>query len=93
MLTENEKKTLQHYEEDLAMPKWKYIFVYGIAFSALMAVFTFVTDFLLKDISFSEFGWHLLIRVSVATFLYGMFLRWLTRRDYRKLKRKELLPE
>ena len=91
MLTTKEQKTLRHYEEDLAMPKWKYILLYGLTFSVLMTVFTLLTDLLLKDNSFNAFGWHFLITVPVATFLYGTLMRWITVRYHQKLKKKELL--
>ncbi|HUR64794.1 MAG TPA: hypothetical protein VMZ03_00465, partial [Chitinophagaceae bacterium] len=87
MLTEKEQKTLRQYEEDLAMPKWKYILSYGLAFSILMTVFTFVTDLILKE-NYNKFGWHLLITVPVATYLYGTTMRWITVTNYQKLKKK-----
>jgi hypothetical protein len=93
MLTEKEKKIMRQYEDDLALPKWKYILVYGLSFSVLAAVFTFLTDYLLKNRSFGNFGWHLLIIIPVATFLYGILMRRFARRNYQKLKRKEPLPE
>jgi len=93
MLTVKEKKKLKHYEEDFAMPKWKYILVYGLMFSFLVVLTTILSNWVFENKPFAEVSWHLFIIIPVATFLYGVTMRWIGRRDYRKLKKKELLPE
>ena len=92
MLTEKEKKTLRHYEDDLAMPKWKYVLLYGLTFSVLMTGLTFLTDSVFDNKPFGKPGWRLLIMIPVATILYGTIMHRITKTYYRKLKRKELLP-
>ena len=93
MLTPKEKKQLTRYEEDLAMPKWKYILFYGLAFGILMVIITSLTDVFFNEITVSEIFrkrlWINLATVPFAGFFYGLLMRWLMVKQYRKLKGKE----
>ncbi len=93
MLTRKEIKKLKNYEEDFALPKWEYVLVYGLVFSFLVVIITILSNWIFKNEPFAEVGWHLFIIIPVATFLYGIAMRWIARKDYQKLKKKEQLPE
>ena len=93
MLTEKEKKLLSRYEEDLAMPKWKYVLLYGLSFALLLVIISVITDLLFDNVTLSEIFrrkfWISLAKAPLGGVLFGTIMRWLILRQYRKLKEKE----
>jgi hypothetical protein len=96
MLTEKEKKSLANLTENLTMPKWKFLLIYGLTFGILLAVTSSLADVFLAGVPVAEvLGkrlWINLAMVPVAGFLFAMILRWLNVKQYVKLKQKESLP-
>jgi len=95
MLTDKEKKKITRLKDDLSMPRWKYLLVYGLPFGVLLTIISVVTDVLFAGVSVAEiFGrriWFNLAMIPVAGFLFGFILRWLNVKQYIKLKEKESL--
>ena len=95
MLTEKQKRQIAKYEEDLAMPKWKYVLVNGLIFSILLVISNWISDFIRNDKSVSEViadrPWKYLITIPLSTFLFGFLMHWFISIHYRKLKNKELI--
>jgi hypothetical protein len=93
MLTEKEKKLLNRYEEDLAMPKWKYVLLYGLSFGLLLVIINVITDLLFDNVTLSEIFrrrfWISLATAPLGGILFGLIMRWLSLKQYRKLKDKE----
>lgn len=95
MLTTKEQKKLARLEDDMKMPPWKYILIYGMIFGVLLAIITAATD-LFQGITVTEILrkriWVNLAMAPVAGVLFGAILRWLSIKQYFKLKAKERLP-
>lgn len=93
MLTDKEKKLLARHRDDLAMPKWKFILLYGFSFGFLMLIVSSIWDMLFEHLSVSElFGgrfWTYLRVAPIGGFLFGLTMRWVIARQYNKLKGKE----
>ena len=94
MLTEKEKKMLARYEQDLALPKWKYVLVYGVlAFGLIMTFAMLISDLIFSNYTASQIFkkriWGHLITAPIAGVLYGITMRWLVSKQYHKLKGKE----
>ena len=94
MLTEIEKKQLERYERQLAIPKWKYILLYGvigwgIAAAILVSLITMVLDrhsiqhILQKEI------WFNLIFFPIGGIVFGLYMRNFLPRQVKRLKEKE----
>ncbi len=96
MLTEKEKKSLVRITDDLAMPRWKYLLVYGLTFGILLAIISSITDVLIVGVPVSEIFrkriWVNLAMAPFAGFLFGWIMRWLSVKQYIKLKQKESIP-
>jgi len=96
MLTSKEKKTLARLESDMKMPAWKYILIYGLTFGILLAIFTSAADVLTANAPLSEIFrkrlWVNLAMAPVAGVFFGYILRWLSIKQYAKLKAKETMP-
>ncbi len=92
MLTYKEKKQLTRVSDDLAMPKWKFILVYGSAFGIIMVVVSCITDMLFDKVSVSDLFnrrlWHYLVAMPVGGFFYGVVMHWLYVRQAKKLGQK-----
>src|ERR1051325_9805179 len=91
MRTAKEQKRFKKYEEDLAMPKWKFILVYGLSFGILMFIITTVENYFFDKKNFhwnSQLLVSALITISVGGFLFGWMMRKFYRWDYKKLKSK-----
>jgi hypothetical protein len=93
MLTPKEKKRLARLEKHLAMPRWKYLLLYGLPFGILAVLLTSVIDILVQGITVTEIlrkrTWLNLVTIPVAGFLFAKILHWLSVKEYLKLKRKE----
>ena len=96
MLTVKEKKNLVRLTNVLAMPRWKYLLIYGLTSGLLLAIISAITDVLMAGIPISEIFrkriWVNLAMAPLAGFLFGTILRWLSVKQYLKLKQKESLP-
>ncbi len=94
MLTPKEKKSLTRLESNMKMPAWKYILIYGLTFGILLAIFTAVIDVLTANVPWSEIFrkrlWINLAMAPIAGVFFGYILRWLSIKQYAKLKAKEL---
>ncbi len=94
MLTDKEKKLLVRYEEDISIPKWKYILIYGVlSFGIIMAVATAISDLIFKDDRSTEIVGIRILRYlltgMISGFFYGIVMHWLMKKQYHKLKAKE----
>jgi len=97
MLTDKEKKVLANAEKQLAIPKWKFVFIRGVLgwgiFTALL--YTVAFTLLFRQVSFSEILkkdiWINLITFMIAGVFFGLMLRWLMKKQIDRLKEKELL--
>jgi len=97
MLSKIEKKQLANYEEQMAMPKWKYILIYGvISWGVTVALLVSLVSVLLKDYSFKQMLrrelWVNLIALPIGGIFFGLFMRAYLPRQIKKLKAKEQLP-
>jgi hypothetical protein len=91
MLTPKEQKRLRKCESELAMPKWKYILIYGLTFGVMAFIFSTLWDLIIDGKSIQ---WNLgllasfLIRLVVGGITFGWILRIFVMREYKKLKAK-----
>ena len=91
MLTLKEQRRLKEYEDALAMPKWKFILIYGLSFAILAFILTTSYNCFFDK---KSFHWDIrlllsaIIMIPVGGFLYGWIMRKLMRRYYKKLKLK-----
>ncbi len=97
MLTAKEQKKLAGLEDDMKMPVWKYILIYGVlSFGILLAIITAVIDVVANGVPVAEIFkkrlWINLAMAPVAGVFYGYIYRWLNIKEYHKLKSKEHLP-
>ena len=94
MLTTKEKKTLARLESSMKMPAWKFILIYGLTFGILLAIFTAVIDVMTANVTWAEIFrkrlWINLATAPMAGVFFGYILRWLSIKQYAKLKAKEL---
>ena len=93
MLTDKEKKLSNRLKDDLAMPKWKFILIYGLSFGLLMVIISSIMDIIFEHISLSELFarrfWQYLRTAPIAGLLFGLLARWVYTRHDRKLQTKE----
>ena len=97
MLNNIEKKQLATYKEMMAVPKWKYILIYGVlAWGITVAILYSLVSLLLGDVNFSNLIrrelWINLLAFCAGGFLYGFFMRNFIPRQIKRLKEKELQP-
>ena len=97
MLSNIEKKQLANYEEQMAMPKWKYIFTYGVlAWGLTVGILYSLVTWLLGDVSFTGLVkrelWINLIGYCIGGIFFGLFMRKFIPRQIKRLKEKELQP-
>lgn len=96
MLTEKEEKSFARLKNDLAMPRWKYLLMYGLSFGILLGIISCVTDVLFAGVPVSEVFrkkiWVNLAMAPIAGFLFGSIMRWLSVKQYIKLAEKQSLP-
>ena len=94
MLTEKEKKELKVIERRLQLPKWKYVLMHGALFWGIStAVLVTIFDLLFRDKSLQELRREdILIRfiiLPLAGIAFGLMMRNLSNKQFRKLKEKE----
>lgn len=96
MLTEKEEKSLARLKDNLSMPRWKYLLIYGLTFGILLAIISSVTDVLIAGVPVSEVFrkriWVNLAMAPIAGFLFGSIMRWLSVKQYIRLAEKQSLP-
>ena len=88
MLTPKEQQRLKKYEEDLAMPRWKYILGFGMTFSILLFGITLLTD---SFIFHEQWDKGLITRIILmvpAGILYGWFMRKTVEKQVIRLKKR-----
>lgn len=91
MLTTKQQKRLKRYEEDLAMPKWKFILVYGLSFGIIAFIITTGDNYFLDKKNFhwdSRLLISALITIPIGGFLFGWIMRKYANWDYKRLKSK-----
>ncbi|MDP4261502.1 MAG: hypothetical protein Q8941_03115 [Bacteroidota bacterium] len=98
MLNELEKVSLVNYEKRLALPKWKYILLFGIIgwglpVAIIVTIINMFTD--KKSLAYMLQGelWINLMGFTVGGIAFGLVTRMFIRKKYLKLKDKEQLPE
>ena len=96
MLTEREKRMLARYEGQMAIPKWKFVFTYGVlVWGILTGLLYSIYMMFFRQKSFSEILkrdlWINLATFMVAGILFGLLMRKFTPRQIKKLKDKESL--
>lgn len=92
MLSENEKKILATYEKRLQKPKWEFILVNGLIWSALVLIIMVLQQYFVRGKSLKQ-QWDEGLPVSLiflvfAGLLYGWIIRVLIQRKYDQLKQK-----
>jgi len=97
MLNNIEKKQLTGYEKLMELPKWKYIFLYGvIGWGFTVGVLYSIAGYLLRDTSFDILVrrelWINLIAFMIGGLFYGLFMRNFIPRQIKRLKEKETQP-
>ena len=97
MLTSKEEKRLKEYEEQMAMPKWKHILIYGVlAWGVTVGILVSLFSLLVDGISFGKILrrdlWINLIGFPVGGVFVGIIFRWSLPRQIKKLREKESLP-
>jgi hypothetical protein len=97
MLTEIEKKQLASYESLMAMPKWKYIFIYGmLGWGVSVAIIVSLINMWFQKDTFQHMLrndlWINLIGFPIGGIFFGMFMRYFMPRQIKKLRAKEQSP-
>ncbi len=97
MLTEREKKMLARYEAQMAYPKWKFVFTYGVlAWGILTGILYTIIMMVMEQKSFNQVLrkdlWINLATFMIAGIFFGLVVRWLAPKQIKKLKEKESLP-
>lgn len=92
MLTPREEKFLKTYETQLQKPKWKFVLTYGLSWAFFTCLFTAVVAILFD---FGEPFWSSGKSIAIAVVIwaaagvaYGLWLRSLLLKQYRKIKSK-----
>jgi hypothetical protein len=97
MLSNIEKRQLANYEKQMALPKWKYILIYGVLAWGLTAgfIYSLISEFL-GDISFAGLIkrelWINILAFGAGGLFFGLFMRNFIPRQIKRLKEKEVLP-
>ena len=97
MLNEIEKRQRASYERQMALPKWKYILVYGVmAWGLTVGILVSLITMLLNKASYEQMLqrdlWFNLIGFPVGGIFFGLFMRQFIPRQLKRLKEKELQP-
>ncbi|MEK7224317.1 MAG: hypothetical protein AAB221_01380 [Bacteroidota bacterium] len=94
MLTPREQKTLKRLEAEMKVKAWKYILIYGLSFGVLLAITTAIVDAVTAGAPisgiFKKRIWINLATAPIAGVFFGYILRWLSTKQYAKLKAKEI---
>jgi hypothetical protein len=91
MLTQKEQDRLKKYEEDLAMPRWKYILIYGLTFGVMLFILSELSDFIFDKKSFqwnSDLLISFFVKITFGGITFGWIMRWGGLKDYKTLKAK-----
>jgi hypothetical protein len=95
MLTPKEKKKLTRLEEDLTMPRWKFIVYNGLSFGILLAIVSFAIEIWIQKVPMDEWFrkrfWYNMAAIPVSGFFYARIVHWLYVKKYLQLKQKEKL--
>jgi NADH:ubiquinone oxidoreductase subunit 6 (subunit J) len=97
MLNAIEKRQLANYERQMALPKWKYILIYGVlAWGLTVGILVSVVTMLLNKVSFEQMFqrdlWFNLIGFPIGGIFFGLFMRNFIPRQIKRLREKELQP-
>ena len=97
MLTEKEKKTFAKLKNNLAMPRWKYLIVYGLPFVIAITIISPLIDVLTGWVPLSELFrrrfWINMAMAPVAGYLFASIFRWLCVKKYLRLIEKNHSPD
>lgn len=93
MLDPKEKNLLLRIETRLAMPRWKFILIYGLSFGFALVLITSGIDLATKRKTVDEVTgkalWFNLLLIPVSGFIFAKLMHWLTVKKYLELKQKE----
>jgi hypothetical protein len=93
MLTEKEKKELKVIERRLQLPKWKYVLIHVVLLWGIStAILVAIIDLLFRDRSLQELwneGHTRFFMLPLAGIAFGLMMRNLSNKQFRKLKEKE----
>ncbi len=93
MLTPIEQKQLNRFETMMAMPKWKYIFLYGIIGWGLpVAIIVSLINIAFLHKTVRDLYINLSIFPLAGTF-FGLYMRTFMPRQIKRLREKALLPD
>lgn len=94
MLTAKEQRRLKRYEDDLIVPRWKYILIHGVIWWGIVTpVLITIFDLIFDGKSFQQlWNEHLWTRFLIFPLLgifMGLFMRRMVAKQLSKLKEKE----
>lgn len=93
MLNEKEKNALRIYNEQLRMPKLKYILIHGLTWGILLLVImSLIEIFIMKKSLQQQWEEGLLTRIIIMPFaglLYGWISRRIIEKRFSELQKKE----
>jgi NhaP-type Na+/H+ or K+/H+ antiporter len=93
MLTPKEQRQLKKYEEDIAIPRWKYILMYGIPWGVITPVLITLFELTFGGKSLQqqwrEHLWTRFLIFPVMGIFMGLFMRWMMAKQLAKLRKKE----
>ena len=94
MLTPKEQRQLKRYEDDLAMPRWKYILIYGVIWwgiitPVLITLFELIIDRKSLQQKWIEHLWTRFLIFPLLGIFMGLFMRWMMTKQLARLRKKE----
>jgi phosphate/sulfate permease len=94
MLTLKEQQRLKNWEDDLAMPRWKYILIHGvigwgIAVAGLIILFDLIFNRKSLQQQWNDHLWTKFIIFPIMGIVVGLFMRLMVAKQLAKLKEKE----
>lgn len=94
MLSNSDKRILANHEKRLAMPKWKFILIYGVLAWGVLTAFMFTAmSMMITKRTFAQMMegdlWINLILFPLGGVLYGWLMHKFMLRQVRRLKEKE----
>src|SRR5947207_8475386 len=94
MLTKGEQRRLKNWEEDITMPRWKYILIHGvIGWGVTVSVLITLFELIFNGKSLRQQGGEdLWLRLLIFCFMgifMGLIMRWIVTKQLTKLKEKE----
>lgn len=93
MLRPKEQRQLKRYEEDFAIPRWKYILIYGVIWWGIVTPVLITLFELIIEGKYFQQQWneHLWTRFFIFPFMgifMGLVMRWMSTKQITKLRKK-----